>query len=85
VKEMDYALLFGGIVGAWIVTRIVYILINFRLNNKQETAVGFVAGIIITLLTGKYELVVGFFIWFLLDITGVTNNPKKTKDKDIST
>jgi len=82
VEKMDYALLFGGIVGAWIVTRIVYILINNHLNKKQEAAVGFVVGIVITLLIGQYELIVGFIIWFLLDITGVTNSFKKNHNKE---
>jgi hypothetical protein len=69
---------------AWIVNRIVYILINYHLNKKQEAAMGFVVGIVITLLIGQYELFVGFVIWFLLDITGVTNNFKRNQNKDVS-
>lgn len=78
---MDSALLIGSILGAWIVTRVIYIIINYRLNKKQEAAVAFVVGLIISFLLGRYEYLLGFLIWFLLDITGVTNKTKVKKQK----
>jgi hypothetical protein len=79
--NMDITLLLGSIGGAWIVTRIVYIIINFKLNPKQEATVAFVVGLIISLLLGKLEYFIGFLVWFLLDVTSVTNKPRTRKNK----
>jgi hypothetical protein len=78
---LDYIDIIASIVGAWVVTRIVYIIINFRLNPKQEAAIGFVVTFIIALLLGKWEYFIGGIIWFVLDVTGVTNNFERAKNK----
>lgn len=69
----------GMILGAWVVTRIVYMIVNFRLNRIQEAVLGFVVGLVFIWVLGMLEYIWGFIIWLLLDITGITNNFNRKK------
>jgi hypothetical protein len=62
-----------------VITRIIYIIINFRLSKKQEACTAFIVLILFILLLGKSEYFVGAIFWFLFDISGVTNKLRKGK------
>lgn len=81
---MEISLIIGSIIGAWIITRIVYLIINYRLNTKQEAVVGFLVTFILALILGRWEYFVGAIVWFLLDITEITNKHPKKKKKDVN-
>jgi thiamine transporter ThiT len=80
---VDYYLVFGSIFAAWSLTRIIYIIINYRLNKKLEACLGFVAFIVISLFLGmRPEYFIGGILWFILDLTGITNK-RVSKEKKL--
>lgn len=85
---MDFiASLLGSMIAMWVITRIVYYFTAKKLKRKQQAGLGFVIGILFIIIltsSGWFEIdasityLIALFLWFILDITEVTNRKKNS-------